>query len=224
MTSETAAKILDEMQDITALADAVTDLGRMSAEFSLIKRTACYHADRRTRESDGDHTVMLCLVAPALADLLYPRYLDPGLVSQFASVHDLCEVYAGDTPTLRITASGRQAKAGREHQAALRIYGQFDGRLPWVGRMLRRYEEQQEPEARFTRLVDKDLPKIVHAIDGCTGLIEYGMTVSELRALYARQATEMAAYGAEFGKVLKLHAELAGRAVALLSQKERASA
>jgi HD domain-containing protein len=49
----------------------------------------------------------------------------------YALVHDAPEVYAGDTPTLRITAQGRAAKAVREHAALDRLHTEFGDRLPW---------------------------------------------------------------------------------------------
>jgi hypothetical protein len=45
-------------------------------------------------ESDTDHTVMLALIACALAPIVDAR-LDVGLVAQYALVHDLVEAYAG---------------------------------------------------------------------------------------------------------------------------------
>lgn len=85
------------------LAEAVIDLGRLALAFGRIDRTACYHPEGDMRESDTDHTVMLGWIAPALAAGLYPGVLDPGLVASYALVHDAVEVFAGDTPTLRIT-------------------------------------------------------------------------------------------------------------------------
>ena len=96
----------------TELAGAAMQLAFRALEFGEIPRTACQHPDGRP-ETDATHTVMLTWLAPALADLLYPE-LDPELVAAFAAVHDAVEVYAGDTPTLRITPAGREAKKARE--------------------------------------------------------------------------------------------------------------
>lgn len=198
-----------------ALADSLTGLARLALEFGLIDRTACYHPDRRTRESDTDHTVMLTWVAPALADLLYPHRLDAALVAAFAAVHDAVEVHAGDTPTLRISAQGLADKAERERAAARRWRQQFGRALPWMPAMIDRYERQEEPEARFTRAVDKLLPKLVHALDGCHGLREAGISVAELAAWLERQRASLLTYAGEFTELIDLHAELAARAVAL---------
>lgn len=211
------------MTDTSRTADAVTDLARLALAFGRIERTACWHPDGLKREDDADHTVMLGWIAPALADLWYPDALDAGLVAQFALIHDMTEVYAGDTPTLRISAEGREAKAGRERAAERRIRKEFLGRLSWVARILRRYEEQVEPEARFVRAVDKLLPKIVHILDGHKGLDEQGVTAAELRQIIDRQTADMDPWAGEFSELAKLRAVIADRAVALLEATETAA-
>jgi putative hydrolases of HD superfamily len=199
------------------LEAGVVHLARLALDFGTIARTACYHPDRLTRESDATHTVMLGWIAPGLAHRLYPDELDAGLVAQYALVHDMVEVYAGDTPTLRIGAHGRRAKARREHAAARRIAAELGEALPWVAELLTRYERQVEPEARFTRAADKILPMLVHCLDGAHGLIEENISPAELRGLYTRQSADVARYAGEFTALMLLRDALADRAVAVLT-------
>jgi 5'-deoxynucleotidase YfbR-like HD superfamily hydrolase len=194
----------------TDLADALVDLGRLALAFGRIDRTAVYHPDRVTPESDTDHTVMLGWLACALASRCFPQ-LDVGLVAQFALVHDAPEVYAGDTPTLRITPAGRAAKAAREQAALTRLRGEFAARLPWFPGAIAAYERQILPEARFVRGLDKILPKIVHLLDGCTGLHEQRMDQAELTEVFNRQREDMTRYVGEFTTLMDLHAELVAR-------------
>lgn len=196
------------------LADAVTDLGRLALVFGRIDRTAVYHPDGVTPESDTDHTVMLGWVACSLAAKYFP-VLDVGLVAQFALVHDAPEVYAGDTPTLRISDAGRAAKAEREAAATRRLRAEFDGCLPWLPSLLEAYEKQVLPEARFVRGVDKILPKVVHVLDGCAGLVDHGMSSAELKRVFERQEADMRAYVGEFTELMDLRAELVNRTTAL---------
>jgi 5'-deoxynucleotidase YfbR-like HD superfamily hydrolase len=200
-------------QDTRGLAEALIDLGRLALIFAGIDRTAVYHLDGVTPESDADHTVMLGWIAGALAARCFPG-LDVGLVAQFALVHDAVEVYAGDTPTLRIDQAGLAEKASREHAAAERIDAEFGASLPWFPRLIGLYEAQQLPEARFVRGVDKILPKIVHLLDGCTGLARQRMGRTELAAVFERQATDMTRYVGEFAALLDLRAELVERVLA----------
>lgn len=196
--------------EVAGLADSLTDLARLALAFGRIDRTGVYHADRTTPESDTDHTVMLGWAACAIAATWFPE-LDVGLVAQCALVHDAPEVYAGDTPTLRITDQGRAAKAAREAAAVERLDAEFAHRLPWFPATLRCYEDQQLPEARFVRGVDKLLPKLVHQIDQCTGLLEQGISRAELADVLARQHRDMSRYVGEFQTLMDLRDELAHR-------------
>lgn len=201
------------MADIARLADAVVDLGRLALAFGRIDRTAVYHPDGKTPESDTDHTVMLSWVAPALAASFFPE-LNVGLVAQFAALHDAPEVYAGDTSTLRIDDAGREAKARRERDATQRITSEFFDRLPWFPKMIQLYEAQTAPEARFVRGLDKLLPKIVHLLDNCAGLLEQGITRGELADIFQRQRLDMRTYVGDFPTLMDLRTELVRRVLA----------
>jgi putative hydrolase of HD superfamily len=192
---------------MTGLAQAVVDLGGLAMAFGRIDRTAVFHPGSDQPESDSDHTVMLGWVAPALAARCFPT-LDVGLVAQFALVHDAPEVYAGDTPTLRIDAAGLAAKALRERAAARRLVDEFGRRLPWFAEMIALYERQELPEARFVRAVDKLLPKVVSLLNGCAGLREHQMHRPELEQIYTREAETIARYAGEFSALMALRAEL----------------
>jgi 5'-deoxynucleotidase YfbR-like HD superfamily hydrolase len=139
--------------------------------------------------------------------------LDLGLVAQYALVHDAPEVYAGDTPTLRITTEGRVAKSAREHAAVRRLDAEFGEHLPWFPATIADYETQQVPEARYVRAMDKILPKIVHLLDGCTGLVEQGMYRVELADMLTRQRADIASYAGEFTELLGLHTELGDQVI-----------
>jgi 5'-deoxynucleotidase YfbR-like HD superfamily hydrolase len=198
----------DTSPPVGELAAALVDLGGLALAFGRIDRTAVYHPDGQTPESDTDHTVMLGWLACAVAARCFPR-LNLGLVAQFALIHDAPELYAGDTPTLRISDQGRAAKADREHAALLRLAAEFGNRLPWFPEAIAVYEAQRVPEARFVRGLDKIMPKIVHLLDGAAGLVEQRMTRTELIDVFTRQRADMAGYVGEFTELMDLHAELA---------------
>ncbi len=111
-------------------------------------------------ESDTDHSFMLGIFACALRDYCAPE-LDRGKLAEYALVHDLVEVYAGDTATLGMI--DRTAKEEREGNALQRIKSEYDGAFPWIGATIEKYEEQIEPEARFIKVLDKIMPGLTHA-------------------------------------------------------------
>jgi putative hydrolases of HD superfamily len=206
--------------DVAGLYNPINDLARLAMDFGKINRFAVRHADRQTPESDSDHTVMLAWVAPALAARCCPD-LDVGLVCQFAVVHDAVEVLAGDTQTLRITSEERKAKAEREALAARQLDSGFGGTvLPWFPDMIYRYEAQEDPEARFVKAMDKLVVKMVHLIDGCSGIRGEGVTAIEFGEMVETQRASLASYASDFPGLLGLYNRLVAEVEANLRELE----
>jgi putative hydrolase of HD superfamily len=199
--------VTDTTVSLSAIADALVRLGDHALALGRIDRTYCYHPDRRRKENVAEHTVMLGWIAPALAQQLFPE-LDRGLIAQLALVHDAVEIYAGDTPTLRITAAERLAKADRERAAANRIREEFLATLPWFTALVDEYESQRLPESRYVKAVDKLLPKIVHLLDGLHGLHEQGMDRAELTRVLTQQDLDMRGYAGEYDALFAIRHEL----------------
>ena len=172
-------------------------LARISLAFGRVDR-ATLHEDGARPETDTDHTVMLGLVACELA----PTTLDRTKVAAFALVHDLVEVYAGDTQTLTITSDGMAAKRAREEVARTRLVAEL-GEGSWLAEILTTYEAQREPEARFVRLIDKVLPKLTHAFNGCAAAKPLTDCVGFTDA-HARQLRQYREEYPEFADALEL--------------------
>jgi putative hydrolase of HD superfamily len=207
-----------ETGDPVAVTDAVVDLGRLVLDFGQVERIT-RHPDGAARETDTTHTVMLGLIGCALAREFFPA-LDLGLIAQFALVHDLVEVHAGDTPTLRMpSAEAKAEKQYREHAAYERISADFLSTLPWVPLTIRDYEGRREPEARFVKALDKLLPKITHILNGAITIREEGMDATALTARYAAQLKELEGYAADFPELFDLRAALVARVADVLAQQ-----
>lgn len=182
------------MKSSEMVAEATLELAELAMAFGRIDRTGVCHPDGRP-ETDSDHTVMLCWIAPALADLVNEHRgfadLNVGLVCQYAAVHDAAEVYAGDTPTINISEEELRSKEERELMASVKLSAQFKGRLPWFSCMVREYERQNQREARFVRAVDKLMPKLVHVIDNLLGLKQAGKNRDDVVKTIKRQRGDM---------------------------------
>lgn len=117
----------------------------------------------RRKENDAEHSwsiaLMACLLAPHI-----DASLDVGKVCQFAIVHDLAEVYAGDT-TVFDAEEEQQTKEEREHAALQKIARDF-AHFPWLVETLKQYELQETQEARFVRSIDKLVPLFFDYISG----------------------------------------------------------
>jgi len=138
--------------------DQLLALGDLTVKFADIHRVTLYPDGHY--ENDAEHSFHLALSAVELASNYHPE-LDVGLVSQFSIVHDLPEVYAGDVPSFKRTKEAEAQKEKAEAAALERLQKELP---PRTANLLKRYEDQIEPEARFVRLIDKLLPPIIHAV------------------------------------------------------------
>jgi 5'-deoxynucleotidase YfbR-like HD superfamily hydrolase len=186
----------------------VVRLGQLVLRFGRVNR-ATFHEDGARPETDTDHTVMLGIIACALASdgvtaertnganihNVFTR-LNPSRVAEFALVHDLVEAYAGDTQSFGFAGGGadaqkaKAAKAERELKAFQRICAEFV-MFPWLERTMARYEEQKEPEARFVRYLDKALPKITHYLNSAKTLRNMGKTRDEVIVEHDKQMAKL---------------------------------
>ncbi len=195
--------------DHDELASAVRELGVLALDFGLVPR-ATFHQDGRTTETDSTHTVMLGLIACALAERI--GGLDVGLVAQLALGHDVPEVYTRDTSTLRLlTDDQRVAKRQREHNAWVRIVRRFGDVLPWLPLTIRGYEQRLCPEADFVWGVDKITPKITHIANGCATPRAEGVTADELAARYVVQRAEMVERCGAWPSLIAIYDRLVGQ-------------
>ncbi len=187
-----------------AVVQAIIDLGKLSLTFGGVNRVTC-HLDGVTPESDTDHTVMLGLVACAFAERFAPT-LDRGMIAQFALVHDLVEVYAGDMATGFIMSdTDHTGKKEREDAALARIREEFDTELPWIGETIERYESLDTPEARFIKVIDKALPKITNILNGGAAFKKQGHTKETGEAFLADQCEKLGkGYGSDQAEALAL--------------------
>lgn len=183
-----------------AAYDYLMSLGSVATRFARVERAPRYPDGRR--ETDVEHSYLLGIAAIELAALLYPTTLNTGRVAEFCLVHDLPEVYAGDTPTFRITAEERLHKEAAEQAATQRLMAELP---PHTAMLIRAYQVQEEPEARFVRLVDKVLPAVVTMVPGGVSVWEedYGVTsADEMRIAREGHLASLRAAFPEFEPVL----------------------
>lgn len=187
------------------------ELARMLLAFGRVERV-CYHPDGKTYETDAEHTVMLGVMACAFAKEYEPQ-LDLGKVAQYALIHDLVEVYAGDTMTFRpFTAEEKKEKEEREHAALLRIRSEFDAEFPWIGDTIEAYEALADSEARFVKFLDKILPKLTHIMNRGVMKRQVGHTKEHTVGMHASQlGSIMEGYGKEFPQLAALYEGVAER-------------
>ena len=183
-------------------ADKVVSLGKLVLDFALIERTTC-RVDGSTHETDTDHTVMLGVIACSLAAKLYPE-LSVGKIAQYALVHDLVEVYAGDTPAFNLSPDAQKEKEKREEKAMRQFERDFADQT-WLLETLRAYEKLADSEARFVKTLDKCMPKITHVLNYGAEFRRKGRTKEEVSGFFERQHAALAGgHGREFPELMTL--------------------
>lgn len=138
--------------------DRLLKIGQVTVEFAGVERALRYPYGRA--ENDVEHSFHLALSATEMAAAYHPE-LNTGLISEFSLVHDLVEIKTGDVPTYHISEEARRQKEQNEHDALEALLAELP---PHITTILRRYEEQIEPEARFVRFIDKLLPAVIHSV------------------------------------------------------------
>ena len=167
-----------ELLQATNIAELSLSLGKIAIRFGQIERVPRYENGKR--ESDVEHSFMLALVAPEIAQALELE-LDLGLLSQYAVVHDLVEIKTGDVATFKLSDLELDQKSKIEHDAINDLYDELP---PHTRILLYNYEQQLDSESRFIKFIDKLLPVIVDIIgDGVDVMVkDYNVhSLEELR-------------------------------------------
>ena len=188
----------------------LVDIGKLVLQFAKVNRVTL-HEDGITPESDTDHTVMLYVCACALADALYKDKLDIGKVAQFATVHDLVEVYAGDTNTINISKAGREEKNKKEQESFQKIKEQFKDIYPWIHTTIESYEKLDTSEARFVKTLDKAMSKVTNTLNKGAAIKKLGDSQEEMERHFKTQLEEYKGrYGNEFPELMEILEDLMG--------------
>lgn len=165
-------------------------LANLVLAFGRVNR-ATLHPDGKRPETDAEHTLMLGICALTFAAQHPELGLDLGLLAQLALVHDIPEVYAGDTNTAGgLTPEQAKDKMSRETDARRRLLDEFGD--CWLNDALLSYDLQESPESRFLRYFDKILPKLTHALNNGASIKAMGKDGDWLRAAHDAQSDALA--------------------------------
>ncbi|MFD4638673.1 HD domain-containing protein [Lentzea sp. NPDC058436] len=160
------------------LRDHLTFLIEVDRLKTVLRASPLAAADRR--ENDAEHSWHLALMVMTLAEYA-DEPIDVGHTMKLVVVHDLIEIYAGDTPIYDAELAASQQE--REEAAADRLFGI----LPEdAGRTMRalwdEFEARATPEARFAKAMDRLQPLLLNWMaEGGTWRTP-GVTANDVRA------------------------------------------
>ncbi|MCR4788944.1 MAG: HD domain-containing protein [Lachnospiraceae bacterium] len=140
----------------------VAEIDKMTGVF---RRTLLL--DKSRRENDAEHSWHI-----ALMTMLFEEYaiekVDVSRAARMCLVHDLVEIYAGDT--FAYDVKGNEDKAEREEAAADKLFGQIPEEQ---GRMIRElweeFDAMETPDAKYAACMDRLQPFLHNTLtDGHT--------------------------------------------------------
>lgn len=140
------------------------ELQKLLLAFSEIDRSIHRKHFKDLRlENDTEHSYNLAIMAWFLCQW-FP-HLNRDLVMRYALVHDLVEVYAGDT--FIFDSPDKLASKQRREAKALKQLEQEWQDFPDMTKHMHDYEHKRTPEAKFVYALDKIMPvMVVYIHDG----------------------------------------------------------
>ncbi|KAA9153699.1 HD domain-containing protein [Amycolatopsis acidicola] len=142
--------------------------GRLGAQFgflieidrlkTVLRQSPLAAAERR--ENDAEHSWHLAMMVAVLAEYS-DEPIDVGHTIQLVSVHDLVEIYAGDTPLY--DDEGRESQEEREKAAAAKLFGLLpDDQARRFRALWDEFEARETAEARFAKAMDRLQPLLLN--------------------------------------------------------------
>jgi putative hydrolases of HD superfamily len=145
---------------------------------TIMRQSPLAAADRR--ENDAEHSWHLAMMVVVLAEHS-DEPIDVGHTVQLVLVHDLVEIYAGDTP-LYDTAAGEDQRE-REVLAADRLFTVLPpDQATRMRGLWDEFEARETPEARFAKAMDRLQPLLLNWMARGGTWRTPGTTVDDIRA------------------------------------------
>ena len=135
----------DSQMQFTAVIDRMTHIMRHTM---LI--------DKSRRENDAEHSWHLAVMAQIFSEYCTHKP-DVGRVIKMVTVHDLIEIYAGDT--FAYDAEGNSTKQEREKKAADRLFSILPkDQAREIRTLWEEFDEEKTPDAMFAASLDSLQP------------------------------------------------------------------
>lgn len=151
----------------------------LTQEFKAVRRKVILAKEGR-QENDAEHSFQLALLAWYIISSR-KLDLDQDLCMRYALVHDLPEVYAGDTPSEvhKKYAQARSKKHEREERAIQKLMYEFP-EFPQMHDLIRAYELKEDEESKFVYALDKIIPLMNIYLDKGHSWIIHGITLEDI--------------------------------------------
>ena len=156
--------------------DRVLSFTKMLQEFQQVNRVIRVPGTPDRWENDVEHSYTLAMLGWYLVTS-EKLNLDASLVLKYGMIHDLVEVYAGDTYIYSTNPDDHATKHEREARAAEKLKDLF----PEFGDLheaIETYEKREDAESRFVYALDKLQPVLHIYLDNGGTWKEMGITLA----------------------------------------------
>lgn len=166
MNKETETK-LDQLFDFFKIIDK---------EKEIIRQT--YLADGSRKENDAEHAWHMAVMTILLSEYSNEP-IDVLHTIEMLLVHDLVEVYAGDT--YAYDEEGKKTQRERELKSADKLFGMLpENQGKFIRSLWDEFEEYETAEAKFAHTMDNIQPMFLNAATGGKGWIEKKPKLSQI--------------------------------------------
>lgn len=183
------------------------ELQKLLLQFRAIERIIYVPGSKDKQENDTEHSYDLAIAAWFLVQ--YFPELDRNKVIRLAMVHDLVEIYAGDT--FAYSKKDKLAnKREREAVAAAKLAEEWPD-FPELTKAIAEYEARQSAEAKFVYALDKIMPALMGVLGEGHFWHKHGITLEDFRNEKERkvkESPELLPYYYELYELIKSRSEL----------------
>ncbi|WP_242905040.1 HD domain-containing protein [Actinomadura terrae] len=178
------------------LASQIAFIAEVDKLKTVVRRSPLLAADRR--ENDAEHSWHLALMVMVLAEYA-DEPIDVERTLRLVLVHDLVEIYAGDTFLYDAVAAADQAE--REEAAADALFALLPPDQEGTFRALwDEFEARETPEARFAKAMDRLQPLLLNFGNEGGTWRTFGVTAADVRrrkSVIGDASAELGDYAAE---------------------------
>ncbi|GDY13321.1 hydrolase [Planctomycetota bacterium] len=122
-------------------------------------------ADRTRFENSAEHSWHVALIAMVFSEYSDNKTIDMFKVIKLILVHDLIEIYAGDTWLYDDKSS--ESQHSRENQAANKLFNLLPKDQSKIFKDLwHEFEDEKSPESKFAQSIDLLQPLLNHLLSG----------------------------------------------------------
>lgn len=162
---------------------------------NIFRRT--YLINQERHENDAEHSWHLALFVLILSEYANDKDLDIARVIEMVVLHDLVEIYAGDTYVY--DQEGRKSQQKREAEAAEKLFSLLpEDQKQHFASIIEEHNAQETNEARFANTVDRLQPLMHNFFTDGKAWREHGIKkeqVIEINKSIAEGSQELWEYG-----------------------------